>query len=172
MQRPGHPVNWASRCTSGLALHKRPSSQSHPPFSFCFCPCRSSITNSLVLILLLWAPFNTLGYWLDHNFNYSVPCCFKGKIMIFFDSRYWPLIANSRQRLTQIPSLVLLQFPTIQWPDSYLLNLWRSAALDSIFRRWRARPWRRSQAAFTSFCFDSIEGSSGCFSCGSKSVLD
>lgn len=53
-----------------------------------------------------------------------------------------------------------------------LLNRWRSAASDSIFRRWRARPWRRSQAAFTSSCFDLIKGSSGWFSFERKQMLD
>lgn len=60
----------------------------------------------------------------------------------------------------------------MQCLHSYLLNLWRSAALDSVFRRWRARPWRRSQAAFTSSCFNLIKGSSGWLSFERKQMLE
>lgn len=41
--------------------------------------------------------------------NYSLHCYLKGKHMIFFVLRYWPRIANSRHRLTQITNMVLLQ---------------------------------------------------------------
>ena len=126
----------------------------------CFsCLSRASIT------IALRSSHHKLGYRVAYIFlNYSLPPCLNGKPVIFFE--ILATIANSRQKR------MLLQFPITQFPDLYLLNRWRSAALDSVFRRWRARPWRRSQAAFTSSCFNLIKDSSGWFSFNRKQMLE